>query len=140
MFDISNKMGEQDKNKNHLGGARISTKVDDELTYPLTRDEYHIIQDNCNNDNFTNFESILLSLGVTSIISFVIFYFTDNFYNKIENIPVINWNKIIILMVYGGVGMGTLLGFAISRRLKKKSKSSYERLENKILKKIESNE
>lgn len=124
--------------KQHLGGTRQSSPLDDEMTYPLTKDEYLTIKDNLSADKLSNLEALLISIFITTLISGIVIYFTGDFIKqeelngKIKEI--INISHIIILIIYGAVSLGTLTGFIISKNIKKSTKSTIERLEAKIKK------
>ncbi|WGD35061.1 hypothetical protein [Olleya sp. YS] len=122
--------------KQQLGGTRHSSPLGDEVSYPLTNDEYFLIKENLNTDKISNFEAMLLSLGISSLISFIIFCMTGSFENKsvIEGKEVIepNYQLIIIVIIYGAVTFGSVLGFIFLLLNKKKSKNIIARLDSKI--------
>ena len=122
--------------KQQLGGTRQSSPLEDEMSYPLTNDEYFLIKENLSTDKITNWESFLLSLGITSLISFIIFCITGSFENKIvvegKEILEANIQLITIVIIYAAVAFGSILGFLISILNKKKSKKYIERLDQKI--------
>ncbi len=119
-----------------LGGTRRLSPVEDEDCYPLTHSEYLTIKDNLVNDQLTNWESFLLSTFITSLISAIVFYCTGSFSetvidNNVEKSQ-INYSQIIILIVYVGISIGTLIGFVIFRITKKKNNPTIDRLNKKI--------
>lgn len=122
--------------QHQLGGARQSTPLDDEMTYPLTQDEYLIIKDNLNIDKMSNLETLLLSTAVSSIVSWIVFLASGNFMeqetvnNQVQNS--INIPQISILIIYATLGFGTLLAFFALGSKKNNSKSIIDRLDTKI--------
>lgn len=120
----------------HLGGTRQSSPLADENSYPLTKDEYLTIRDNLLLDKLTNLESLLISTFISGLISTIVIYFTGSL-TKIEingnaQIEKINISQIIILIIYGAVTGGAIISYLVSWKMKKKSKSTIERLDNKI--------
>ena len=119
-----------------LGGARQSQPLDDEMSYPLTNDEFLTIKENLVIDKFTNAESFLLSTFFATLISGIVICFTGKLSNTINENGVqktqINSELIVTLIVYGAITLGTLLCFIFSIATKKKNKSSIQRLEAKI--------
>uniref|UniRef100_UPI00404A3F7F hypothetical protein n=1 Tax=Flavobacterium sp. TaxID=239 RepID=UPI00404A3F7F len=117
-----------------LGGGRQSSPLEDEMSYPLTQDEFLTIKENLIHDKFTNAESFLLSTFFTALISGIVIWYSGSFYKKnasggeVE----INVELIVTLIIYGAITFGTLLCFIISLFTKKKNKSSIQRLEAKI--------
>jgi len=123
-------------NSQKLGGTRQTSPLADEMSYPLTNDEFLLLKENLNTDKITNLESLFLSLAISSIISLCIFYTNCTMY-KVETVnqidrQVINNNTILILIIYGAVGLGSLIGFCISYFSKKKTKNVIDRLNSKI--------
>ncbi len=119
-----------------LGGARHSAPLDDEMSYPLTSDEYLLIKENLVFDKFTNWESFLITTGITSLISFIIIWATGSFEKvvTVDGKEVININmvQVVITVIYGALTLGSLLGFFIFKLTKKKSENTIQRLEIKI--------
>jgi hypothetical protein len=124
-----------------LGGTRHSSPLADEMTYPLTNDEFLTIKENLTQDKLTNLESLLISTFFATLVSGIVIYFTGNFTKKIIEkgieLEIINFSQIIILIVYGALTLGSLIGFIISKKIKKKSRTSIERLNIKIEKHLE---
>lgn len=122
--------------RQQLGGTRHSSPLEDEMTYPLTSDEYFLIKENLSTDKITNWESFLLSLGIASLISGIIFCITGSFENKITENGIetlkLNLQLVIIVIVYAAVAFGAILGFIISYNNKKKAQSIIQRLDVKI--------
>lgn len=130
-------MKEQNNNEiKNLGGTRQSKSLENEMTYPLTNDEFHLIKENISLDKFNSIESILLSTAITTLISAIIFFFTNPIIQKtqVDNNEIIATNNfnIIVIIIYFSLGFGSLIGFFISIKNKKKNINSYNRLENKI--------
>jgi uncharacterized membrane protein len=124
-----------------LGGARQSSPLDNEMSYPLTHDEFLSIKENLIIDKFTNAESFLLSTCLTTVISSIVICYTGSFYktvktNNISNTEV-NFEQIIIIIIYGAISLGTLLCFIYSLITKKRNKTSMQRLEAKITNHLE---
>ena len=119
-----------------LGGARTISPLENEVSYPLTEDEYYTIKEHISTDKLTNWESVLLSTLITSIISGIVTFFSGAFEkhiikNGIDTVE-INWVQIISIIFYGTLSFGSLISFIISRQTKKSSKSSMVRLDQKI--------
>lgn len=131
-----------DTEKQHLslGGARQSMPLDDEISYPLTQEEFHVLEENIIKDNLTNLESFLFSTGITSAITAVVLFTTSPFTKEIINETnkqkedSIIYSNLIIFIIYISIGFGTLIGGLISKNARKKSKSGVDRLQKKILK------
>lgn len=121
-----------------LGGTRQSSPLEDEMTYPLTNDEYLTLKENLSFDKFTNWESFLISTFITTIISWFVIFFTGTMYKTeiINNVKcqIIDKAQMATLIIYGAISIGCLVGFVTSIITKKKSKPSVERLANKITK------
>ena len=123
-----------------LGGARQSMPLDDEISYPLTREEFHILEDNLTKDNLTNLESFLFSTGIASAITAIVLFSTNPFTKEIVNTTTnekevcINYSNLIIFIIYTAVGLAALGAGFISKKVRKESKSGVERLQKKILK------
>ena len=113
------------------------------MSYPLTSDEYLLIKENLLIDKFSNWESFLLTTGITSLISGFIFWATGTFeqHEKIgvNDVVKINISQIIILIIYGGMTIGTIFGFFIFQITKKKSQNPVQRLDEKITNHINKN-
>ena len=122
--------------KQQLGGTRKSSPLEDEISYPLTNDEYFLIKENLSTDKITNWESLLLSLGISSLISFIIFCITGTFENHLtihgKEIIELNVQLLTIVIIYAAVAFGSILGFIISILSKHKSKHIIKRLDQKI--------
>ena len=120
--------------KQQLGGTRQSTPLEDEMSYPLTGSEFLLIKENLIIDKLTNWESFLLTTGLTSLISGIIFCITGKFENIIiekgQRISQINISQIIIVIVYFAIAFGSIIAFFAL--FKKKSKNAIERLDKKI--------
>ena len=120
-----------------LGGTRQSSPLDDEMTYPLTKDEYLVIKDNLSIERLSNWESILISTGITTLISTIILACNGHFEKiSIENNiskTQINWSEVITIMIYGAFSIGSIAGFIISIFNKKKAKNIMIRLDEKIM-------
>ncbi|MBE7661259.1 hypothetical protein J2Q11_12540 [Tenacibaculum finnmarkense genomovar finnmarkense] len=127
--------------KQHLGGTRQSSPLDDEMTYPLTKDEYLTIKDNLSIDKISTLESILISTFIAAFISGIIIFFTGDFIKvedlKEETKDYINIPYIITLIIYGAVSFGSLIGFFVSKLNNKKAASTIERLDIKIKKHLD---
>ncbi|MGX7666525.1 hypothetical protein [Flavobacterium pedocola] len=121
-----------------LGGTRQSSPLEDEMTYPLTADEFLLLRESLTLDKFTNSESFLLSTLITTLISGFVIYFTGSLYKEVitNNIKqdVINISQVITLIIYSAISVGCLIGYIFSYLMKKKSKSSLSRLDEKIKK------
>jgi len=119
-----------------LGGTRHSSPLADEMTYPLTNDEFLTIQDNLSTDKLTNWESFLISTFFATLVSGIVIYITGSFTKSIikDNVTseILNLSQVIILIIYGALTFGSLIGYLVSRNFKKKSKTSIERLNLKI--------
>ncbi len=126
-----------------LGGARESAPLANEMTYPLTNDEYLTLRDNLEFSKFSNWESFLLSTLIATLISVVVIFYTGEIYNVVKKdnaeLQLINWSTIIVLVIYAAVFLASLLCLIFSLFSKKKSKTSLERLDNKILKHLNNN-
>lgn len=122
--------------QHQLGGARQASPLDDEMSYPLTNDEFLIIKENLSFDKFSNWESFLLATGISMTISWAVTYFSGTFLvAKIEEgltVTKANMPYIITLIIYGMVGLGAFLGLATSIKNKIKLKKPMQRLEEKI--------
>ena len=122
--------------KQQLGGTRKSSPLEDEMSYPLTSDEFLLLKENLKSDKINNLEALLLSVAVSSFISLVIFYNTCSLSNteiiNNETITEINNSSITILILYISSTIGCLIGFFVSRINKGKSKKIVERLCLKI--------
>ena len=98
--------------KQQLGGTRQSTPLEDEMSYPLTGSEFLLIKENLIIDKLTNWESFLLTTGLTSLISGIIFCITGKFENIIiekgQRISQINISQIIIVIVYFAIAFGSI--------------------------------
>lgn len=127
--------------KQQLGGSRKGEPLADEDCYPLTLDEYLTIKENLTLEKFTSFESVLFSTFIATLISGIVFLFTGTFYKleMIENVnkEIINLSHIVIIIVYGAVSLGSLIGLIIFKITKKRTKKSIERLDEKIIKHLE---
>ena len=120
-----------------LGGTRQSSPLEDENSYPLTKDEYLILEDNFTTDKFTNWESFLLTTGLTSIVSLTIIWITGSFEKHeiiggIEKVE-INITQVVIVMLYSAISLGSIIGFIIAKRSKKDSEKPIHRLNEKIM-------
>ncbi len=119
-----------------LGGTRQSYALENEMTYPLTNDEYLVIKDNLSIDKFTNWESFLLTTGISSLISGIIIYISGTFEQHItvegKDVIKINMLQVSLIVIYGALTIGALLGFFISRSAKKTSEKPIHRLDAKI--------
>jgi hypothetical protein len=124
-----------------LGGTRQSSPLEDEMSYPLTYDEFMIVKDNLTNSKFGNLESFLLSTLITSIISIVVILFSGSIYTtetiNDKVITKINLFQIITLIIYGAIIFGSLTFLLHSWITRKKNLSTIERLEAKIKKHLE---
>lgn len=124
-----------------LGGARKGVPLEDENCYPLTMDEHLTIKENLRFDKFTSLESVLLSTFITTLLSGIVFFFTFTFEKLviIENVPtkIIDWSHVIIISIYSGVSLGSLLGVIFLLSTKKKTKKYIDRLDVKITKHLE---
>lgn len=122
----------------NLGGTRQSSPLEDEMTYPLTNDEYLTLRENLVFDKFTNWESFLLSTLITTLISGFVIYFSGSCYKTVivkgESIQIVNLSQVITLIIYGALAFGCLLSLIISLKNKKKAKPSIDRLDTKIMK------
>jgi hypothetical protein len=118
-----------------LGGTRQSSPLEDEMTYPLTNDEYLTLKENLALDKYSNWESFLLSTLITTVISGFVIYFTGSIY-KLESSTgqIIDTPQVITLIIYGAISFGCLLAFVISINTKKRSRSSIDRLNTRITK------
>ena len=119
-----------------LGGTRQSSPLEDEMTYPLTSDEYSIIKDNLSVDKFSNWESFLLTTGFTFLISAIISCLSNSFEaetltNEVKVVK-INMLYVITLILYGSLSVGAFLSFFAFRATKKKTEKPIHRLEAKI--------
>ncbi|WP_445717473.1 hypothetical protein [Flavobacterium sp.] len=124
-----------------LGGARQSAPLEDEMTYPLTTDEFLTLKENLVIDKFTNSESFLLSTFFTTLISGIVICFTSNIYkttnvNNIQKIE-LNIEIVITIIVYGAITLGSLLCFIFLYYNKNNNKNSIQRLEAKITNHLE---
>lgn len=119
-----------------LGGARQSQPLDDEMSYPLTNDEFLTIKENLIIDKFTNAESFLLSTFFTTLISGIVICFTGNLSKDVTENGIqkteINSELVVTIIIYGAIALGSLLCFIFSMTTKRKNKSSIQRLEAKI--------
>lgn len=119
-----------------LGGTRQSAPLADEMTYPLTHDEYLTLRENLEFSKFNNWEAFLLSTFITTVASVVVIIYTANVYiiTEVNNVKSekVDWSTFIVLIIYSAVCISTLLCLIISLYSKKKSKSSLERLDVKI--------
>lgn len=125
------------ENNQELGGTRQSSPLDNEMSYPLTKDEYLLIEENLSADKLSNLESFLLSTFCTAAISLFFFWLTGSVsktvtVGKIDTIE-INTTQVVLLIIYGAISLGTLLGFIVSKVMKKRSKPAMGRLSEKIL-------
>lgn len=120
-----------------LGGTRHSSPLDDEMSYPLTKDEYLTIKDNLLTDKFTNIESFLLTTCITCLISGIVILVTSSFNITVVKDgltrTIVNYSQVIILIIYGAITLGCFIGYIISRGIKKTSKSLMSRLDEKIM-------
>lgn len=120
-----------------LGGARQSSPLDNEMTYPLTMDEYLLISDNLSNDKFSNLESLLLATGISSLISGIVLWVSSPLQIPIleKGITVLKLNTslLFILLIYGAISIGCLVGFFLFYFAKKTEKKPMGRLNEKIL-------
>lgn len=127
--------------RQQLGGLRRGEPLADEECYPLTMDEYLTIKEKLSLEKFTNIESVLFSTCLAALISGIIFWKTGTFYYTeiVDGIPkeIIDKANVIILSIYGGVLLGTLIGLIIYQFIKKKTKTTIERLDKKILKHLQ---
>ncbi len=116
-----------------LGGTRQSSPLEDEMTYPLTHDEYLTLQENLLLNKFTNWESFLLTTLITTIISGFVIYFTGSVSSKgVDGKEIINISQIVTLIIYGAISFGSFIGLITSLLNKKKSKTHLERLDLRI--------
>ncbi len=116
-----------------LGGTRQSSPLEDEMTYPLTQDEYMTLRENLVLDKFSNWESFLLSTLITTLISGFVIYFTGSvcIVDKTGK-EIINISQIVTLIIYGAISFGSLIGLITSKIDKKKSETPLERLDARI--------
>lgn len=120
-----------------LGGTRHSSPLDDEMSYPLTNDEYQIIKENLSIDKFTNWESFLVTTAVTSLISAIAVASTTTFQSHItdksgkETIE-LNVLAVVIIATYMAFALGGFIGFILSRINKTKAEKPMQRLDFKI--------
>ena len=102
-----------------LGGTRKSSPLEDEMTYPLTKDEYLTLKDNLITDKFSNWEAFLFTTGVTLLISGVVIWFTgsiqEHSIKKEVDYVTVNFPQVIILIIYGALSVGSLIGFLIAK-------------------------
>jgi hypothetical protein len=119
-----------------LGGTRQCSPIEDEMSYPLTIDEYLLIKENLSIEKFSNWESFLLSTGITTLISVIIIWITGSFEHKVieggKEIVKINISQIIIVVIYCALALGSILGLIISLSAKRKSRKVIQRLDVKI--------
>ncbi|MDB5226030.1 MAG: hypothetical protein JWN78_223 [Bacteroidota bacterium] len=124
------------ENPQTLGGTRQSSPLDDEMTYPLTNDEFLTLKENLISDKLTNWESFLLSTFIACFISGIIIWVNGSFQNITikdgKRIVTENYRQIIIVIVYGAISIGTLLALIFSRINKPGSSSYITRLSKKI--------
>ncbi len=87
-------------------------------------------------NKLTNWESLLISTFFGALISGIVIYFTGSFSEIVlengKETERLNLSQVIILIAYGAITLGTLIGFLVSRVYKKNSKASIERLNSKI--------
>jgi hypothetical protein len=121
-----------------LGGARQSLPLDDEMSYPLTHDEYLTLRENLTFSKFNNWESFLISTLITTLVTVVVFVCSSSFTFTIvengKNIEKLEMPTIIILIIYSAISLSSLLCLLVSLYSKKKTKTSFERLDAKITK------
>lgn len=107
-----------------LGGARQGAPLADEMTYPLTHDEYLTLRENLEFSKFNNWEAFLLSTFITTIVSVVVIIYTANVYiiTNVNNVKseTINWSTFTVLIIYSAICISTLLCLVISLYSKKK--------------------
>lgn len=118
--------------KQQLGGTRHGIPLDDEMIYPLTSDEFQLINENLLVDKLTNWESFLLTTGITMLISGIILCLTGSFQINGQSGEELNIKQIIIVVIYFAISIGTFLGFIVLMLSKKKSKNAVARLKKKI--------
>ena len=119
-----------------LGGTRQSSPVEDEMTYPLTGEEFLLIKDNLLFEKFTNWESFLLTTGFTFLITTIVSVVSRSFYDQkvVDKIVTtqLNISQISVVAVYSVISIASFLSFFAFRSSKKTSKKSISRLENRI--------
>ena len=119
-----------------LGGTRKSSPLEDEQTYPLNSDEFLTIKDNQINNKFTSWQAFLVSTLVTTVVSGIVICETGAFYTESTVNGVIrqelNIGQVVILVIYGAVSFGALIGLIMTYTTKKKSRPSIDRLNSKI--------
>lgn len=130
-----------EQQQQQLGGSRKGSPLSDEDCYPLTLDEYLNIKENLLLNKFTSLESVLLSIGISTLISGIIFYNTNSFTkSKIDNkinVESVDISNIIIVIIYSSVCLGAFIGLLIFNLNKRKTKTSIERLDKKIMNHLE---
>ncbi|KIQ19974.1 hypothetical protein RT99_14775 [Flavobacterium sp. MEB061] len=124
-----------------LGGTRHSNPLANEMSYPLTHDEYLTLRDNLEFSKFNNWEAFLLSTLITTVISLIVICSTVNFYINVKEKGVsmqkIDMGNLIVIIVYSAITLASLVCLIVSLCSKKKSKSSLERLDVKITNHLE---
>lgn len=123
---------------NDSGGTRKPIKLDDEIAYPLIYDEYTVIKEKIQDVNLDNWQTFLLSTAVTSLVATIISFFTYNFYMILngEKNPVIT--SFIVVGIYIILTLSSIIGLLLSFKYKKALDSSFKRIDNKILKTLNS--
>lgn len=119
-----------------LGGTRQSAPLDNETSYPLTKDEYLIIKENLVNDKWTNWESIMLATGISTLISGIICWATGSLHKLVAKgditVSEVDFSYVVTIAVYSALALGTLVSFSVIRNTKKSSKNILDRLDAKI--------
>jgi hypothetical protein len=125
-------------NTQQLGGTRQSSPLENEMSYPLTNDEFLLIKDNLSTDKLSNWEALLLTTGITSLISGVVIWFNSSFEQHLfegsKEITRLNFQSIIILIIYTVLALSSFIGYAISKNTKREIFKPIQRLNDKISK------
>ena len=109
------------KSNKQLGGGRRSMPLQDEDSYPLTKDEYLAIKENMVGNKLTSLESALLSIGITATMACLPYFFDGG----IEK-------NFLIILIFLVVGLGCLTSFSLFKLNVKKKNGTIDRLNKKI--------
>lgn len=115
-----------------LGGAKQAKPVDDVETYPISTHEYHIIMDVAKESDFDNFDAMVLSAGISFLLSAIGTACTGSFITEVDNGDTVYIPIWVFLFIQAVLGLSGLIVYFGNKFKKKASKSAFGRLNDRI--------
>jgi uncharacterized membrane protein len=123
-----------------LGGGRKSIIVDDEIAYPIIANEYLIIKEQIQDKKLDNWQTLLISIGITFLVSAIISILSYDFMETKKNVEEITeipklWSFLIV-GIYFLFSLAAFIAFGLSFKYKKLINKSFDRIDKKITEKL----